>query len=112
MIQESRYPLTSLSLQDALEAQVPEDGTFRIRDYLEGTDSKVPCPRCGALIVKNATICEQCGLHFRGRAIDFSPASKQSQTKDYRLFRHVTLILLVVLAIMGIVGLIGALVHG
>ena len=112
MIQESRYPLTSLSLQDALEVPVTNDGTFRMRDYLEGTNSKVPCPRCDALLVKNATICEQCGLHFRGRAVDFSLASKQCRTKDYRLLRRVTLVLLVLLEIMGLAGLIGTLAHG
>ena len=59
-----------------------DEDTYQIRDYREGTDSKTPCPRCGALIVLNATTCLECGAHFRGRAVDFSPASMAYKSGD------------------------------
>ena len=91
---------------------VKDDDTFKIRDYREGTDSKTPCPKCGALIALNATTCHECGVHFRGRAVDVSPASMEYRSVDSPVLRRIALILLVALALLIVVGLIAVIGGG
>ena len=91
---------------------VKEDDTYRIRDYREGTDSKTPCPKCGALIALNATTCHECGVHFRGRAVDFSPASSVYRSEDHPVLWRIALIILVALVLMILVGLIAVISGG
>ena len=85
-----------------------DDDTIQFRDYHEGTDSKTPCPRCGALIVLNATTCQECGVHFRGRAVDFSPASAGGPSDDRPVLRRIAMILLLVLSIIIALGMVVA----
>jgi hypothetical protein len=54
---------------------MPDD--FKIDDYRYGTAGRVPCPKCGTLIIDDATHCYACGVHFTGgTAYDFSGRAK------------------------------------
>lgn len=78
---------------------MPDDDTYKFRDYTEGTESKTPCPKCGTLIARVATVCHDCGQHFRGYAEDFNPAFENDCS---RLRGHTKRIALILLAIVGV----------
>lgn len=78
---------------------MPDHDPIKITDYLKGTDSKTPCPKCSALIPRSATTCQFCGHHFRGQAEDFAPGANEYQRRDFVLRR-------LGLAIVIVIGLI------
>jgi hypothetical protein len=59
--------------------------SFKIDDYQNGTEGRVPCARCGVLIAEDSIQCQQCGLHFnRGTAYDFSKRGRGYKTRAER----------------------------
>lgn len=60
------------------------DGNFNIDDYRHGTAGRVPCPKCGTLVIEDATHCYACGLHFTGgTAYDFSGRAKPRSRRGW-----------------------------
>lgn len=89
---------------------MPDDGSFKFRDYTEGTEGKTPCPKCGALIARASTSCALCGQHFVGCVEDISQASTRYRLRDHRLIRIGAAFLLVGLSIMIVIGIITVIV--
>jgi len=76
-----------------------EDGrTWRIEDHRGGTDGRTPCSRCGALIPRDATICSDCGVHFRGKAEDFGP--RDGSSRDRPVVRVVVAMVVTLLVLL------------
>lgn len=78
---------------------MPDDDTFKFRDYAEGTDSKTPCPKCGTLIPRSATSCHDCGQHFKGWAEEFNPAFENDGSRMRRNVQRIAVVMLVILGL-------------
>jgi uncharacterized membrane protein YvbJ len=75
---------------------------FRIGDYRDGTAGRVPCPKCGTLIIEDATQCYACGIHFqRGTAYDFSPRARARRRRTWvRWLSAIVVISLLVITVL------------
>jgi predicted amidophosphoribosyltransferase len=76
-----------------------EKTTLKIADYRDGSGASSPCPRCGALISSSATLCEHCGVHFRGYAGEFAPDSSTYRPRG-RVYKAMAAALLVLMALV------------
>ena len=66
----------------------------------------MPCPKCGALIVLNAIQCPECGVHFRGHAVDFSPTTVDKRLTVRPVMRRIALAILIVFGALIVIGLV------
>jgi hypothetical protein len=73
----------------------------RRRGEEDDDDDFVPCARCGKRIHAAETRCPECGVHFQGRAEDFSHPSEQI-TGGRPLWFVVVAIVLLVMMIFGL----------
>jgi len=74
-----------------------DEHTYQIREYREGTDGKVPCPKCRQLIPVNANSCFACGVHFQGCAGDFVTPTKRTGLGFGRFMKYATIVVLIIL---------------
>ena len=65
----------------------------------EDDDDLVPCARCGKRIHANETRCPECGVHFQGRAEDFTHPSERIIEGRPLWFVVVAIVLLAVMVV-------------
>jgi ribosomal protein L37AE/L43A len=81
---------------------------MKFEDYQDAEGPKVKCAHCGKLIVKNATTCQHCGVHFRGHAYQFihgSECEAEAPKKPVIKIAAWGIVLLIVLGVLAMLTL-------
>lgn len=81
----------------------------KIEDYQDAESPKVRCAHCGKLIVKNATTCPHCGVHFRGHAYEFVHESeREAESPKTPVIKTIAwgIVLLIVLSVLAMLYLL------
>jgi hypothetical protein len=75
-----------------------DDKTVDLTAYREGAGNLIPCARCARPIPADSTRCVHCGVHFQGKAWQFT----RGGTGDIRMGgRWLPVVVLLVLAVLG-----------